>query len=76
MNEDNQRDAEQDRDAVQVQQKRERDAEQRVNTQKRRKPEEHAERERGGGPFGRVLDVQQPIEPPADQAPGEMDHRK
>ena len=68
--------AEQDRDPIQVQQEGEQDAEQRVEAEKRRKAEQHAERERGRGSLRRIVDMQQPLEPPADEVPREMNHRK
>ena len=42
-------------------------AEQRVEAEERREAEEHAERERGGGALRRVVDVEQRVQPAADQ---------
>ena len=40
------------------------------------KPKKHAERERGGRALRRVVDVQQRVEPAADQRLRQMNHRK
>ena len=50
--------------------------EQGVQAQKRRETEEDAEREGGRGAFGRVLDVEQRVQPAAHERASEMNHRK
>src|SRR5439155_26594477 len=66
----------QHRDAIEVQQEREEDAEDRVEAEKGREAEEDAEGEGGGGALGCVVDMQQGIEPPPDERARQVDHRK
>ena len=68
--------AKEDGDAVEIQEKRERDAEQRVQPEKRRKTEKHAERKGCRRPLRRVVDVQQLVEPATDKRERQVDHRK
>src|SRR5439155_3101549 len=67
---------EEDGDPVQVQDERERDADDGMQSEKRREPDEDAEREGAGGPLWCVVDAKQGIEPSADETSREMDHRK
>src|SRR5207244_4345699 len=68
--------AEQHRDTIQVQQKREDDAENRVEAEERREAKEHAQRECGRRSLGRIVDVKQRVEPPANKRAGKVNHRK
>src|ERR1051326_3570429 len=56
-------DAEQHRNAIEIEQECEQDAEQRVEPEKRRKPEEDAQGERSRRALRRILDVQELPEP-------------
>ena len=44
--------------------------------EKRREAEEDAQGEGGGGPFRRVVDVQERVQPAAGEGAGQMNHRK
>ena len=67
-------DAEQYRDAIQVQQEGEDDAENRVQAEHRREAEEDAERKRRRGALGRVVDVEQVAQPAADEVSRQLNH--
>src|ERR1043165_6491123 len=68
-------DAEQHRDAIQIEQEREDDAENGVEAEERRETEKDAERKRRCRALWCVVDVQQCVKPTPDEAAGEVNHR-